>query len=70
MLQGKTRSGSALQIDWIRLAAYETGTAWRVAIIQDLAAGLVRLGVVPELAPLSVMAPCTVFPEVVLVHPM
>lgn len=70
MLQGKTHSGSALQIDWIRLAAYETGTAWRVAIVQELAAGLARLGVVPVVAPLSVMASCAAFPEVVPVHPM
>jgi 5-methylcytosine-specific restriction enzyme subunit McrC len=70
LLHGEALTGSSLQIDWIRLAANETGSAWRFAIVQELAAGLARLGVVPEVAPLSGMASRAVFPEVSLAHPM
>ena len=70
LLQGKTLSGSSLQIDWIKLSADGTGTAWRFEIVQQLAGGIARLGIVPEVAQLSGIPPRAVFPEVVLAHQM
>lgn len=47
MLHGKALSGSSLQIDWVSLANNGTGVTWTGVIVQELAAGLGRLGVVP-----------------------
>jgi hypothetical protein len=70
LLQGDVVTGSSLQVDWIRLAGNEPGSAWRNAIVQELASGLAKLGVVPEVAPLSATASSAVFLEVARAHPM
>jgi len=70
LLQGEAPSGLSLQIDWIRLATYGTGTAWRTAIIQELAAGLARLGVITGETPFAGVAVRAGVSEAAQAHPM